>query len=169
MDDPSAALVSGIIGAAAGLIGGAGAALSAIRSSQLAARVPLAGKVHQLNNAFVRLSAAPPAEFHERVMTFSRAWNDLAVHQKILAPSRRIGALNDLVWHATMSEQLPKQVLIPLAGDALNALTDMIAAQSKHLFRWRAALEERAVGRRFRKKVMNQLPTEGLRQIARQV
>jgi Na+/H+-translocating membrane pyrophosphatase len=58
MNESSAILIGAVIGACAGFIGGAIAALAAVRSSQLAARLPLAAKIHELNRTFVVLTAA---------------------------------------------------------------------------------------------------------------
>jgi hypothetical protein len=64
-------------------------ALASLRSSQLAARVPLAPKIHELGNAVVRLNAAAgKADYSDRLKDFQIAWNDLIVHQQILVPSR---------------------------------------------------------------------------------
>lgn len=146
--------MAALIGAAGGLVGGAGAALSAIRSSQLAARVPLATKIHELNRAIARL---PPAintpAFKARLIEFNFAWNDFIVHQKILAPSYRIGVLADLIFHATLDPTLPPKSLAKITGDTMNAATEMISAQSRHLFRWRARIAEWRIARRFAKKV----------------
>jgi len=91
--------------------------------------------------------------FKARLIEFNFAWNDFIVHQKILAPSHRIGILADLIFAATLDPKLAPNSMAMLAGETMNAVTEMISAQSRHLFRWRAWIAERQIARRFAKKV----------------
>ena len=79
------ALLGALIGAVGGLAGGAFAAVASLRASQIAARAPLAEKIHTVTSRIVKLRASLDTEDeNENRMGFEVAWNDLAVHAKIL-------------------------------------------------------------------------------------
>jgi hypothetical protein len=88
-------------------------------------------------------------QFNDALKDFSIRWNDFIVNQKILAPSRRIGLLSDLVLAATIDPDIAPNDMVLLVGDCMSAVTEMIAQQSMHMFRWRASLAERAVTKKF--------------------
>jgi hypothetical protein len=169
-DSLAAALLGAAIGALAGVGGSAVGALASVRASQLASRVPLAAKIHNLGSSVVRLNAsAGAADYEARLKEFMIAWNDLIVHQKILAPSDRLHLLHELVRDAARDPTMGRLGFPQLAGEALNASTDMIAAYSQHMFRWRAALHARAIARTFRRTVMPRLQSDRLRSICAQL
>jgi len=154
MDPAAIALIGVAIGALAGLGGATVAALASIRSSQLAARTPLAKKIHVLNQTVVQITASAAsknsANFTQELRYFMVAWNDLAVHQKILAPSKRISTLNDLVLKAAEKvANTDPWGFANLAGQTLNVITEMVAAHSRHMFRWQATYEEEMILRRW--------------------
>ena len=160
MSGITAVLLAAAIGALAGMGGASFAALGSLRSSQLAARVPLAAKIHTLAQAIIKLRAALGTNnLTERLLVFHAAWNDLAVHQKVLAPSYRVTALNDLVLKALPEAEKNPDAFVDLAGQTLSVVTDMIAAHSRHLLRWRALLAERRLLKQWlateKSKVMN--------------
>src|SRR4051812_4741010 len=138
-----------------------------MRASQLAARAPLPEKIHELNKTVVTLRGAlgTPA-FNTALKDFSLRWNDFIVHQKILAPSRRIGLLSDLVLAATIDNQISPNDMVRVVGDSMAAVTEMIAQQSSHIFRWRAHLAEKGITRKFRAGAIAGLKSPHLQAIA---
>ncbi len=85
MSPVTAALLGALIGALAGLAGGAFAAIAAIRSSQIAARAPLADKIHEIAMVAIKLRvASTPDERNQWLIKFETAWNDFTIHQRIL-------------------------------------------------------------------------------------
>ncbi len=164
MNAISAVLLAAAIGALAGVGGAAFGALGSLRASQLAARVPLAEKIHALAQAIVKLRAAlGKPEFLLRLKKFNVTWNDLAVHQKILAPSYRVAALNDLVFKALPHAEKNPDAFVDLAGQTLSVVSDMIAAHSRHLFRWRALRTERQLLKQWLATEESKVMSEGLR------
>ena len=98
MGAPEAALLGALIGAVGGLAGGAFAALASLRSSQIAARAPLAEKIHTVAAGIAKLQASlGTGDENQNRMGFEVAWNDLATHAKILCPSRRIEEILGLI------------------------------------------------------------------------
>jgi len=167
ISEVGAALLGAAIGAIAGLAGGAFSGLASMRASQLAARAPLAEKIHELNKTVVTLRGAVGSPtFNAALNDFSLKWNDFIVHQKILAPSHRIGLLSDIVLAATIDAQVSPNDMVRLIGDSMNAVTEMIAQQSMHMFRWRARLAERGITERFRAGTIARLTSPRLRAIA---
>ena len=165
-----AALIGAAIGAVAGIGGSAVGALASLRASQLAARIPLAQKIHELGGTVVRLNAAVgKPDYNDRLKDFQATWNDLIVHQKILAPSRRLHLLNELVRDAAIDPSLGQFGFPALAGEALNASTDIIAAYSQHMFRWWAWLSARRIAKRFRKAAIPRLTSPALLHICSQL
>jgi hypothetical protein len=160
------ALIGAGVGALAGIGGSVVGALASLRASQLAARIPLAEKIHQLSQAVVKLTVATgKPDYSDRMADFQIAWNDLIVHEKILAPSRHLHLLAELVRDAAIDRSLAPGVFPTLAGEALNASTDIIAAYSGHMFRWRAWLEARQIAKRFKNRMRPLLKSEGLLRI----
>ena len=149
MPDVAIALLGALIGAAAGLGGGAVAALASLRASQIAARAPLAAKIHVTSKRIVKLrTAIGTPDYDEHRVAFEEAWNDLASHQKILCPSTRIedvlSLLREVARHDPSDEE-EANAEVALAGEALGRVADMIAAHSKHLLRVVAIHEERRI------------------------
>jgi len=146
VDPVSAALLGALIGAVAGLAGGALAAIASLRASQVAARAPLAPKLHNIAAELIRLAPAiGQADEIGKRHAFELAWNDFAVHQKILCPSRRIESMVSLVratQRGKASSDETANAHLALAGQVLDKLTRMVGAHSAHLFRFRAALAE---------------------------
>ncbi len=148
MDPAVAALIGIAIGAFAGLVGAGFAAVASIRASQLAARAPLAGKLHGLARAFVNLSKArrtADADEDELANLLQIAWNDLFTHQRILCPSERLQAMGTLFYEVALTEQVSSQAQIAailVLGKAQETIARMVAAYSNNLFRWMASYEE---------------------------
>ena len=134
-----------LIGAGIGL-GGAGiAALASVRASQLAARAPLAEKLHKLGVRGAELASALKSSsgVDEAHLALETTWSDIAAHQKILCPSARLARVLNLIWRAHQpGEGLQEDQMVRLASEASWRAADMIAAHSKHLLRWRATREE---------------------------
>lgn len=145
MDPVASVLIAAAIGALAGLGGSAFGALSSLRVAQLTARASLAPKMHALAAAIVKLRAATNdnREFASRMTDFHVAWHDLSAHQKMLVPSYRIGFLMDIVFRALPAIETHPDAFVDLAGQTTSVVSDMIAAHSLHLFRWRARRAER--------------------------
>jgi hypothetical protein len=154
MTDAIAVLIAAAVGGIAGVAGAAVAAVASMRASQLNARVALAPKMHTLAQKIVSLrGAVGTPEYTPRMKDFQLAWNDLIVHQKILLPSNRLTALHELVRDAATDTSLSPNGFVALAGDAMNAATEIVAEHAHHLFRWRARWAERAIAKAFRTKV----------------
>jgi hypothetical protein len=167
MADSIVVLLAAAVGALAGIGGSAVGALASLRASQLAARVPLAEKIHVLNQTIVHLhAAAGGADYVERLKAFQVAWNDLIVHQKILVPSRRLQLLHEIVRDAALDPALRPLEFPALAGEALNASTDIVAAYSSHMFRWWARIDERSIARRFRQLAQSKLRSPALQRLS---
>lgn len=163
MTETIAALLGATIGALAGIAGSGVAALASLRSSQLAARVPLAQKIHELSTKVVQLNAAVGTqEYGDRLKDFLVVWNDLIIHQKILVPSKRLHLLHEIVRDAAVDPTLGQHGFPSLAGEALNASTDIIAAYSEHMLRWRARSAERSIAKRFQRLVTPRLTSPRL-------
>lgn len=146
MTDVQAALFGAFIGALAGLAGGGFTALAALRASQLAARTPLGSILHAIANTLIQIRVAAGASSRiEALRDFERKWNEFAVNQRILCPSRRIEALSSLLLAAARNEKEDPDHLLLLAGQTLEKVTRMVAAHSSHLFRWQASREESKV------------------------
>ena len=166
MNAISAVLLAAAIGALAGMGGASFSALASVRSSQLAARVPLAKKIHALSQAIVKLRAAVgKPDFVVRLKKFNVTWNDLAVHQKILAPSDRIAALNSLVLRALPDAQTSPDAFVELAGQTLSVISDMIAAHSQHVLRWQALRAERQLLKHWLATEKSKVMSEDLRSV----
>lgn len=122
-------LVGPLIGAIAGLAGGAFAALASIRASQIAARAPLANTLFELAKAHVALgvSMVDKGDVSECRRYFLTIWNQLATQQAILCPSNRIGALLVLMNQISQSEDARHMLLV--SGLLQSRIAMMIAAQ----------------------------------------
>ena len=143
-----AALVGAAIGAVAGLAGGAFAALASIRASQLAARAILAPKLHELSNAIVTLRGTMGLEPEDELRAkknLERAWNDFAVHQRVLCPSKAIEVLAYILRTAAFEEGYTLQAVATIAGQAQDKVARIVGLYSEHVFRFRARQEEKEV------------------------
>lgn len=80
-------LVGPLIGAIAGLAGGAFAALASIRASQIAARAPLANTLFELAKAHVALgvSMVDKGDVSECRRYFLTIWNQLATQRNLMS------------------------------------------------------------------------------------
>lgn len=79
------------------------------------------------------------------VRDFEEEWNNLAVHQRILCPSDRIGRLLDLVRTAARQIDQEPDLVLGLAGQVLDKVSRMIGCHSNRLFRWSARRDESSV------------------------
>jgi hypothetical protein len=146
MDPVTIGLLGVLAGAVIGFAGSGFAAYSAFRASELQARLPLIPRIHTLGFAFVRLSTAKgTADENPRRLDFESAWNDFRVHQQVLCPSIRIELLAYLLQRASRERDLNLVQAADLSGQFLDKITRMVGARSKHIFRWRANREERAI------------------------
>ncbi len=158
MTEAQAALTGALIGALAGLAGGAFAAISSIKASQVSARAPLADLLHGLTNNLVSAYAALGSpEADQAVTLFELQWNRFAMHQRILCPSVRIEALSSIVRSELEREDLSEEAKIHLAGQILEKVARMVGAHSTHLTRWRARLSERKILREWLSAEQSQL------------
>lgn len=145
-----AALLGGIIGAAAGLAGGGLAALAAVRASQLAARAPLGPILCGIADTVIQLRVtAGTIERHDIEIEFERRWREFSVHQRILCPSKRIENLLSLLLAVARDQKTQPDDLLNLAAQTLEKVTRMVGAHSRHIFRWRANLEESEIMRNW--------------------
>jgi hypothetical protein len=170
MDQITAVLLAAAIGALAGIAGAAFGALGSVRASQLAARAPLAEKIHGLAQSTIKLRAAiGTPDFASRLNDFNIAWNDFAVHQKLLAPSYRIASINDLVFKAALQAQGNPNAFVDLAGQALSVVTDMIAAHSTHVLRSQALRAEKRFLNQWLATEKSQVMSNDLREIIKKL
>ncbi len=152
--DPTVAVLIGIaIGAFVGLTGAGLAAVASLRASQLAARAPLAEKLHQLAKAFVgRHPAIGTKDEAKSTLNLQVAWNDFFTHQRILCPSERLQGMGTL-FRRVMVAQHPnvksREAAIKVLGAAQETIAKMVSAYSNHLFQWRARQEEQKVLQEF--------------------
>jgi len=142
--EATAALLGALIGAGAGLAGGAFAAIASLRASQIAARAPLGPVLHQISIALMHLRVTKGTpEYVDAQKEFQLRWNEFSIQQRILCPSKRIGNLMDLI-RATAADNRPedRDALLLLAGQTMERVSRMVAAHSNHLFRYHARKEE---------------------------
>lgn len=98
MTEGAAAILGALVGAAAGLAGGGFTALASLRASQLAARAPLGPILHEISNTIIAMNATKnTTDYWGPRREFERKWNEFAIQQRIICPSKRIGNLMDLV------------------------------------------------------------------------
>ena len=143
MNEAYAALFGALIGALAGLAGGGFAALASLRASQVAARAPLGGLLHELTTQLVKARAALGQPDEDRaVADFEQKWAQFAVHQRILCPSRRIEELSNLLRSELQRADLSADARLHLAGQAVEKLCRMVGAHSSHLLRACASRNE---------------------------
>lgn len=150
MTEAGAALLGALIGAVGGLAGGAFAAYAALRSSQIAARAPLAVAIYQMSYAIIGLrdptqvtSTAEENERGEGIERFEGRWNELATQQKVLCPSRRLEALVGLV--RTICLKMPEDPFperLALAGSVMDKITKMVGEHSRAAFHYQARRNE---------------------------
>jgi uncharacterized membrane protein len=162
-----AALLGALIGAVAGLAGGAFAAFAALRASQVAARAPLTKILTRISNTLILLQAITGDEQRFEVeYQLERQWSELAIHQRILCPSKRMENLLALLLAIGRNRRDHPEDLLKLAGQTLEKVTYLIAAHSGHVFRWRAKLEESKIIRNWlmsdKSRVLNEATREKL-------
>jgi hypothetical protein len=146
MTQGMAAILGALVGATGGLAGGAFAALASLRASQLAARAPLGLILHDLSNAVIRLNIASNSdERFEATREFQRVWNKFAIQQRILCPSGRIANLMALIDATTKDKASDPSLLIALAGQAVDKVTQMVGAHSKYFLQSRVRREEERI------------------------
>jgi hypothetical protein len=163
LNEIAAGLIGAGIGALVGLAGAGFALLASIRASQLAARVVLAPKIHTLNTSVIALRVAiGKPSYNDGMKQFQIAWNDFIVHQKILAPSRRLTILGLIVRDAATDSAITPDQFVVIASEAMNAATDIIALYSEHAFRWRARWAERGPIRWFQSRAIASVTSQGL-------
>jgi hypothetical protein len=148
--EAGAALLGALIGAAGGVAGGAFAAYASLRSSQIAARAPLAVALYEMSYAIIGLRDAREVtsgkehdEYLEGRERFEGKWNELATQQKVLCPSRRIEALVGLVRHTCL--KMPERPLaerLTVAGQVMDKITKMVSEHSRSAFCWQATRAE---------------------------
>jgi hypothetical protein len=160
-----AALLGGIIGAAAGVAGGGFAAIAALRASQIAARAPLGSILCGIGNTLIHLRVTADTSARiEAEREIEQRWNELSIHQRILCPSTRIESLLSLLLAAGRSQKDRPDDLLILASQTLEKITRMVGAHSRHLFRWRAVREESRIIRNWLASQESQILSEGVRQ-----
>lgn len=152
MTEAASALLGALIGAVAGIAGGGFAAVASLRASQLAARAPLGPILHKIGNALTLIKTdarrGTPEYLVPRI-AFERRWNEFSIQQRILCPSDRIANLMEIVRAIGRNESDPPEVLLDLAGQTLEKITQMVGAHSDSLFRFRARREEARIIRRW--------------------
>ena len=147
MSNTGALLLAAGIGALAGLGGGGLAALAVVRASQVTARVMLAPKLHAIAREIISLHGAVAtrtADEAEARGKVSLAWNDFAVHQRILCPSPALELLANLILKTT-KEKGDVAKLLTLAGQAQALSAEILAVYSEHLFRSWARHKEKEI------------------------
>ena len=155
MDPTVAALIGVALGAFAGLAGAGLAAVASLRASQLAARVPLAEKLHRMGRAFVELEPAIGTKDEAKAgVNLNVAWNDFFTHQRILCPSERLQEMGTLFFRLFLRMLKPQTVqsrgeAIKVAGAAQETIAKMVSAYSNHLFQRQARHEELKVLQEF--------------------
>lgn len=165
-----AALLGIAGGAVAALAGAWMGMLASIRASQLAARAPLAPKLHAMSTAVVNaMVAVDTPDYDVRVREFEIAWNDFIVHQKILAPSDAVTILVMVMRQAAHDKAVSPIQFVALAGEAMDVITEIIAAHSEYLFKWRARRAERGPLAKFRARTVSQLQSPEIRGLLKQL
>jgi hypothetical protein len=143
MTETQAVLAGAVVGAAAGIAGGLFGAVASIRASQVAARAPLASTLHKIGNTLIDLRVASgPEQRCEALRDFERSWNEFSIQQRILCPSRRIETLSGLLRATARNKVDAPEDLLRLAGQALEKVSRIVGAHSRHLFRFCALREE---------------------------
>ncbi len=146
MSEVYAALLGALIGALAGLAGGGLASIASLRASQVAARAPLGQILCEFSACVVKLYGASD---HSEVETAKRdielKWNEFAVHQRILCPSKRLSILWELLRSELKRPDMRGEAAIHLFGQMQEKATRMVGANSSHLFRWQARRSEAKV------------------------
>ena len=174
-----AALLGGMIGALAGLAAGGLAAFAAVRASQLAARAPLGPILCGIADTLIQLRVtAGTIQRDDIEIEFERRWKEFSVHQRILCPSARIESLLSLLLAVARSQKDHPDDVLNLAAQTLEKVTRMVGAHSRHLFRWRATLEEskimrtwlastesKVLGEEVRKKLSQLMPSWQIRSL----
>ena len=146
MTEGQAALTGALIGAMAGLAGGAFAAVASIRASQLAARASLAELLHDLYKSRTsEFASVSPSEQDRAVKEFEQQWNRFAVHQRILCPSRTINQLSSLLRTEFDRDDLTPEAKLHLGGQIQEKVARMIGEHSTNLIRWRVCSAERRI------------------------
>ncbi len=146
MSEGAAALLGALIGALAGLAGGALAALASLRASQVTARAPLGGFLHELSVLLVKARAAVGQPDEDRaVADMEQKWNQFAVHQRIICPSDQIEELTNTLRSELKRADISLDARLHLSGQVLEKLSRMVGAHSSHMLRCSASRTERRI------------------------
>lgn len=151
MDPTIASLLGAIVGAMAGFVGGAFAALASIRASQIASRAPIANTLFRLAKAQVELGATildtdlSPERRDRASRNVQTIWNELATQQAILCPSKRIGALLALMRETSRNMSQDPRHMLQLSGHIQARIALMISGYSQSLFRVCARHQEKKI------------------------
>ena len=166
--EPAAPL--GIAGGAVAALAGAWMGmLASIRASQLAARAPLAPKLHALSTTVVHVMVAVgKPDYDRQVREFEIAWSDFIVHQKILAPSDAVTILAMIMRQAAHDKAVSPVQFVALAGEAIDVMTEIIALHSEYLFKWRARRAERRPIAKFEGRTVSTLKSPEIRALLNQ-
>lgn len=165
-----AALLGIAGGAVAALAGAWMGMLASIRASQLAARAPLAPKLHRLSSTVVQaMVEVGKPEYDARLRDFEIAWSDFIVHQKILAPSDSVTILAMVVRQAAHDKAVSSVQFVAVAGEAIDVITEIVALHSEYLFKWRARRAERRPLAKFRVRTVSELRSPSIRALLEQL
>jgi hypothetical protein len=155
MSAATASILGPIIGAIAGLAGGAFAALAAIRASQIASRAPIANTLFRLAKAQVALAVSMTRgdvatdDRDKALRNVHTIWNQLTTQQTILCPSKRIGGLLALMKEVSQNTSGDSRHMLQLSGHLQKRIAQMVAVYSQTFLRVCARREEKKIIREW--------------------